>query len=139
MNFASIKEGLQALTCEDDLGTPCPMMSLVNADSITKFQNLLVQSNKARVAGDKFIIEESERGPDRSWLYQFIKQTGKRNVHSMVSDQVHYNTLYEKISQQFASGTPLSFKRHMAKHELSSPGSRAKKSGTLRSPRRKMQ
>ena len=44
MSFNNIKDGLGALNYEDEHGIADPIMSVVNQDSIDKFQNLLVAS-----------------------------------------------------------------------------------------------
>ena len=45
LKFNDAMEGLSALNCEDATGSPDPIMQIVNSDSITKFQNLLLASN----------------------------------------------------------------------------------------------
>ena len=44
LKFTDLKDGLRALNYEDEHGSPDPIMSLVNQDSIEKFQNLLLSS-----------------------------------------------------------------------------------------------
>ena len=51
IRYNDIKEGLGALTLEDSNGVPDPMMSVINSDSIEKFHNLLLSTQKASVVG----------------------------------------------------------------------------------------
>jgi len=57
LTFNDIKDGLKALNYEDAEGRPDPIMSIVNQDSIEKFQNLLMSTNKARMQGSKLVID----------------------------------------------------------------------------------
>ena len=58
MDYTSIKDGLSALNYEDAEGEPDPIMSVVNSDSIQKFQNLLLSTQKAKMHGTTMVIEE---------------------------------------------------------------------------------
>ena len=56
-------------------------MSIVNQDSIEKFQNLLLVNDKGRVEGNKFIIDkEPKTKAEKYSIYNFIKEIEKRNV-----------------------------------------------------------
>ena len=93
-------EGISALNWEDSSGQPDPIMQIVNSDSITKFQNLLISSNQAKMEGTTMVIEPPPKSLyNNCWLYQFIQQTEKRNVTDLVVDQVHYNELFEKVAR----------------------------------------
>ena len=35
------------------------------------------------------------------WLYNFIEQTAFRNVDEMVTEQVHFNSLLDKVNSEF--------------------------------------
>lgn len=73
MTFNDVKDGLKALNYEDENGKPDPIMSIVNQDSIDKFQNLLISSNKAKMSGNTFVIDKQPVSQyDQCWLYNFI-------------------------------------------------------------------
>ena len=56
-------------------------MSVVNQDSIEKFQNLLLANQQANMRGSTFVIEQQPKSRyDRCWLYNFVQETDKRNV-----------------------------------------------------------
>ena len=59
IRYNDIKEGLAALAAEDSNGVPDPMMSVVNSDSIEKFQNLLISTQNATVKGSTLVINEN--------------------------------------------------------------------------------
>ena len=42
ISYNDIRDGFKALSLEDESGVPDPIMSIVNQDSIEKFQNLLI-------------------------------------------------------------------------------------------------
>lgn len=108
IQFNNIKEGLKALSYEDAQGEPDPIMSVVNSDSIEKFHHLLLASNNAQMHGTTMVIDKEPPSLyERCWLYNFVQQTEKRNVGHMVREQLHFNTLYEKVKTQFARGIPL--------------------------------
>lgn len=87
LTFNDIKDGLSALNYEDDQGRPDPIMSVVNQDSIQKFQDLLVANQKAKMSGTTFVIEQQPKSRyDRCWLYNFVQETEKRNVSEMLTD-----------------------------------------------------
>lgn len=87
LKFNDVMEGLSALNCEDSSGSPDPIMQIVNSDSITKFQNLLLASGQAGMQGNKMVIEPAPKSLyNNCWLYNFIQQTEKRNVSELVVD-----------------------------------------------------
>ena len=73
MQFNDIRAGFKALNYEDEYGQPDPMMSIVNQDSIEKFQNMLISSNAAKMSGNKFVINKQPASKqERNFLYKFI-------------------------------------------------------------------
>lgn len=73
IDFNNLKEGFRALNYEDETGEADPIMSVVNSDSIEKFQHLLLSSNKAKMNGTTMVIEKDpQRMFDRHWLYAFV-------------------------------------------------------------------
>ena len=87
LKFDSVKEGLQALNLEDSSGSPDPIMSIVNSDSIDKFHNLLLSSNKAQMHGNTLVIDKPPQSLfDQCWLYSFVQKVEKGNVQKMVDD-----------------------------------------------------
>jgi len=71
--FNDIPDGFKALNYEDEAGYPDPIMSVVNQDSIEKFQNLLVSTHNAKINGDTLVVEKQPKSKyDRCWLYNFI-------------------------------------------------------------------
>lgn len=100
IKYNDIMEGLSALNCEDSSGSPDPIMQIVNSDSITKFQNLLLASDNAKMHGTTMVIDPPAKSLYQNcWLYNFIQQTEKRNVQDLVVDQVHWNELIDKVEQ----------------------------------------
>ena len=74
LKFNDAMEGLSALNCEDATGSPDPIMQIVNSDSITKFQNLLLASNQAKMEGNTMVIEPPPKSLyNNCWLYNFIQ------------------------------------------------------------------
>ena len=70
-------------------------MSIVNSDSIEKFHNLLLSTNKAQMCGTTLVIDKPPPSYfDKCWLYSFVQKIEKGNVQTMVEDQEHMNTLY---------------------------------------------
>ena len=91
-------------------------MSIVNQDSITKFQNLLLSNEKAKMCGTTLVInQQPESIYQRCWLYDFLQQTEKRNVPDMVLDQMHYNTLMQRVAREFRKGVSLSRGGHLVR------------------------
>ena len=50
------------------------------------------------------------------WLYNFIEQTAFRNVDEMVTEQVHFNSLLDKVNSEFQKGSSLKQGNHLCKH-----------------------
>lgn len=74
LKFHDVMEGLSALNWEDSSGSPDPIMQIVNSDSITKFQDLLISSNQAKMEGNTMVIEPPPKSfYNNCWLYNFIQ------------------------------------------------------------------
>ncbi len=118
MTFNDVKDGLKALNYEDEHGVVDPIMSVVNQDSIEKFQNLLLTTQKAKMLGSKLVVEEVPPSNYSScWLYNFVQETASRPIKPMIEDQEHYNSLMSKVNKEFQLGAPLTKRRHLIKNQ----------------------